>query len=382
MRSRMPAAAYLSHEWFARERELLFRKLWLFAGLKTMLGAHNAFVTRDVCGIPVVLQNFNGELRAFENICLHRGAKLQWESAGRRPLLCRYHGWGYDQTGAPANIPLEKELYRFPGAEREGMHLREFPLREVGNLVFINMSPNPLPFEQQFGQALIDSLEASSASFDGEVMTTTWAGRFNWKLAYENLRDANHPRFVHPQSLAKTVDFVPRVDEVLAAEANAELERPQTQAARRTLLQRFSSGGPDAPLDSIIPYGWRNMVTRWGSEDSYFNWLVYPNLHIASGDGGYSFTIEHHVPVAPDLTDLEIYWMTAKKRKPYAYSSTVLLALMHGSKLVVGEDVRVMESVQEGLHEAAPRARQGAFESANRLIERWYVDLMESGGEI
>ena len=103
MRSRMPAAAYLSHEWFARERELLFRKLWLFAGLKTMLGAHNSFVTREVCGVPVVLQNFNGELRAFENICLHRGAKLQWERAGRRPLLCRYHGWGYDQTGAPAH---------------------------------------------------------------------------------------------------------------------------------------------------------------------------------------------------------------------------------------------------------------------------------------
>ena len=382
MRSRMPAAAYLSHEWFARERELLFRRVWLFAGLKTMLGAHNAFITREVCGVPVVLQNFNGELRAFENICLHRGAKLQWEIAGRRPLLCRYHGWGYDQTGAPANIPLEKELYRFPQAEREGMRLREFPLRVVGNLVFINMSAEPLPFEAQFSTEFIASLESSSSAYDGEVMMTTWTGRFNWKLAYENLRDLNHPRFVHPQTLAKTVEFVPPVDAALVAEANIEPSKIEALGQRRALLKRFSWGGPDAPLDSIIAYPWRQMVERWGDQDAYFNWLAYPNLHIASADGGYAFTIEHHVPIAPDRTVIEIYWMTAKKRKPYASSSTVLLSLMHGSKAVLGEDVRIMESVQAGMHCEAPYASQGVYEAHNRLIERWYVDLVEHGGEI
>ena len=382
MRSRMPPSAYLSPEWFGRERDLLFRRLWLFAGLKTMLAGHNAFITRDICGVPVVLQNFNGELRAFENICLHRSAKLQTAPAGRRPLLCRYHGWGYDQSGAPSNIPLEARLYRFGEAERLCMRLRRFPLRVVGNLVFININQDPLPFEEQFDAAFIASLESSSSAYDSEVITTTWQTRFNWKLAYENLRDANHPRFVHSQSLAKSVDFVARVDDALAAEADADLDAEQSRAARRALLRRFSWGGPDAKLDKIIPYTWRDNVERWGNEDSYFNWLVYPNLHIASGDGGYSFTIEHHVPAGPDRTDLEIYWMTGRKRHPYAYSSTALLSLMHGSKRVVGEDVDVMEQVQAGLHAGAPNATQGVYEASNRLIERWYMDLMEHGGEI
>ncbi len=373
----MPPAAYRSQEWFARERGRLFRRVWQFAGLKTMLGEHNAFITREVCGVPVVIQNFDGELRAFENLCLHRGAKLQWERAGRRPLLCRYHGWGYDKAGAPANIPLHDELYRFSTAERAGMCLRSFALRTVGNLVFINMNAEPIPFEQQFDAGFIASLESSSNAYDGEVITTTWTGRFNWKLAYENLRDANHPRFVHAQTLARSVDFICNVDEALVIDADAE----PAPGAGRDLLRRFSWGGRDAPLRGVAPYAWRGMVERWGSDDAYYNWLAFPNLHIASGDGGHAFTIEHHVPLAPDRTAIEIYWMTAKKRRPYPYSSTVLLALMHGSKLVVGEDVRVMESVQAGLHDDAPQGNQGAFEASNRLIERWYMDLMENGGE-
>ncbi len=382
MRSRMPPSAYLSPEWFGRERDLLFRRLWLFAGLKTMLAGHNAFITRNICGIPVVLQNFNGELRAFENICLHRSAQLQWESVGRRPLLCRYHGWGYDANGAVSNIPLQEELYRFPEAEREAMRLRRFALRSVGNLVFINMDAQPLPFEEQFRAEFIESLESSSSAYDGEVITTTWKGHFNWKLAYENLRDANHPRFVHPQSLAKSVNFVAQVDDALVTEADIDPAPEQARAVRRALLQRFSWGGPDAALDRIIPYAWRDNVERWGNDDSYFNWLVYPNLHIASSDGGHSFIVEHHVPVNPERTDLEIYWMTATKRRLYPYSCTTLLSLMHESKVVLGEDVRIMEAVQAGLHDAAPRAIQGAYEAMNRLIERWYLDVMEHGGEI
>ena len=376
MRSRMSARHYLSDEVFARERVDIFRKLWLFGGLRTMLDAHNAFITREVAGVPVVIQNFNGELRAFENVCLHRSARLQWETVGRRPLLCRYHGWGYNVAGAPENIPLHDELYRFGSDERKSLQLRRFALMVAGNLVFINLDPDPMPFEEQFSPDFIASMSSSSNAYDGEVMSTTLHGRFNWKLAYENLRDANHPRFVHAQSLAKNVEFVARVDPMLDAESRGPAGA-QSQAERNAKLRRFSFGGPEASLGGSIGYTWRDHVLRWGSQDAYFNWLAYPNLHIASSDGGHSFTIEHHVPVAPDRTDIEIYWMTAKKHRRYAYSSAVLASLMHGSNLVVGEDIRVMEEVQSGLHPDAPPGTQGAYEGRNRLVERWYTTLVD-----
>ncbi len=368
---------YLSQEIFERERKKIFRKLWLFAGLKTLLSKHNAFIARKIAGIPVVIQNFHGELHAFENVCLHRSALIQAEPVGCRPLVCPYHAWRYNLQGQAENIPDCDALYQFNPQERQVLKLREFTLRAVGNILFVNLDPTPFAFEEQFSPEFIALLESSSNVYDTEVMVTTWSGKYNWKLAYENLRDANHPRFVHTKSLAKTVDFIPRVNLALAQESLLELQDKSPAALRRE-MRRFSFAGADAPIPEPQHFGWHQLVERWGNDNSYYNWLAFPNLHIASADGGFSFTLEHHIPVAPDHTDLEIYWFTARKKQPYAFSSQVLLAQMHGSKVVVGEDIEVMERVQAAMHEDAPLPNQGAYESMNRIVERWYTTLMEN----
>lgn len=376
MRSRMSPQHYLCTDIFEQEQQKIFKKLWLFAGLKTMLPRTNSFVTRKMSGIPVVIQRFEDGIRAFENICLHRSATLQTAAAGCRPLVCPYHAWSYKPDGSLLNIPACDKLYRLEESEKSRLRLRQFALREVGNLLFINLADDPLPLEEQFDSGFLKSLEESSAQYDTEVMVTTWHGKFNWKLAYENLRDANHPRFVHPQSLAKSVDFVPTVDEAAAAESLNELP-DSTREGLRAEMQRFSFGGADAPIPDMHRFAWHEMVNRFGDEDVYYNWLAFPNLHIASPNGGLSFTLEYHIPIAPDRTDIEIYWFSARKSRGYKYSSNVLLAQMHGSKLVVGEDVAVMESVQAALHPGAPVSTQGDYESMNRLVERWYVALLK-----
>lgn len=381
MRSRMHPRYYLSKEIFDIERKKIFRKVWLFAGLKTLLSKHNAFLTRKIAGIPVVIQNFDGELRAFENICLHRSSLIQNDAVGCRPLVCPYHAWRYNSQGAVEKIPDCEALYQFDPKERQNLKLRQFALRAVGNVLFINLDSNPFPFEEQFSSEFIALLEGSSNAYDSEVMVTTWHGKFNWKLAYENLRDANHPRFVHSKSLSKIIDFTPIVNTAQSKESQSELH-DKSSFALLNELRRFSFAGAEAPISNLQAFAWHQMVERWGNTDSYFNWLAFPNMHIASPNGGFSFTLEHHIPIAPDRTDLEIYWFTTRKKRPYAFSNQVLLAQMHGSKLVVGEDVDVMERVQAALHENAPLPTQGAYESLNRIVERWYAALMESDCEI
>jgi len=377
MRSRMHPRYYLSTEIFEQERLKIFRKVWLFAGLKTLLPKNNSFITRKIAGIPIVIQNFHGELRAFENVCLHRSALLQTEPVGCRPLVCAYHAWRYDAQGRVANIPDCDQLYQFGKCELKNLKLREFSLRAVGNILFINLDADPLPLEEQFSSAFLHLLANSSDAYDTEVMVTTWEGRYNWKLAYENLRDANHPRFVHPKTLAKTVNFSPAVDKNQAEESLSELVNTSSYSLRNE-MQRFSYGGADAPIPDLKHFGWHDMVERWRYQDVYYNWLAYPNLHIASANGGYSFTLEHHIPIAPDRTQLEIYWFTSRKKQSYASSSQILLAQMHGSKAKVGEDIEIMEQVQSALHIDAPLPTQGAYESMNRLVERWYTTLMNT----
>lgn len=388
MKSRMQPKYYLSPGIFEQEREKIFKKMWLFFGLKSLLLKNNNFIARKIAGIPVVIQNFQGTLRAFENVCLHRSALLQTGFTGCRPLVCPYHAWKYDASGQASNIPHCEKLYQFSDNEKNSLKLREFAVRTVGRLVFINLSDEPFPLEDQFSADFLSSLEDSSNAYDGEVMMTTWHCRFNWKLPYENLRDFNHVAYVHPRTLAPFVDLYAQVD----ATATQESLQPLANASAPTLRQeirRYSYGGtPEGALDQLRPHEWHSHIERWRSsrlsgtapetDDAYFNWLAFPNLHIASGDGGHTFTIEHHIPIAPDRTDVEIYYMSARKKQNYAASVQVLLAAMHAGRTILKEDYDILEQVQDALHLQAPLPTQGAYESTNRLIERWYTTLMEN----
>jgi phenylpropionate dioxygenase-like ring-hydroxylating dioxygenase large terminal subunit len=378
MRSRMRPEHYLSEGVFAREQELLFRRLWVFFGFKTQLARHNDYLARSIAGVPVVVQNFSGELKAFENVCLHRQAQIQTGMSGRRPLVCRYHGWGYDAAGRPENIPFHDDIYRFGAEERAALCLRQFALKAVGNAVFVNLAADPLPMAHQFSAPFMDSLRSCSESWDSEIIFGRMPGRYNWKLAFENLRDGNHPRFVHPATLAKHVTFQAPVDEAALAATEAMASGAATQRERREQLRGFSFGVPDAPLGARPAYDWHASVERWPEgKDYYYNWLAYPNLHIASPDGGYSFTIEQHVPVAPGQSELLVWWVLAKKTDRYPASAAVLHSMMLGGRPVLEEDIRVMELVQSGLHANAPVGSQGAYEYLNRSVEQWYTDLMD-----
>lgn len=378
MQSQMPAEAYIDETWFARERELLMQPLWQFVAPRMLLGKHNAFVRRSICGIDVVVQNFNGELRAFDNLCLHRQNPIQQQPQGVRPLVCGYHGWGYGSEGAVENIPFHDEAYRLPHAQRECLQLKRFALACIGHLVFVNVSDQPMPLEQQFSLSALDMLRAASEQFDDEVLVATFECNFNWKLAYENLRDSLHPRYVHSKTLFQQVKFATRMDEAAISEARrfhacGSISVEEHQAA----LRGFSSGGLNEPLVSLPHYAWHDNVERFGSDDWYLNWLLYPNLHIASGSGGYSFIIEHHQPVSASRTDLTVYYVTARKKKRYATSAAVLLAHLEGAEKVLREDIDIMEKVQSALRPGGPRATLGDFEHANMTVERWYMDLME-----
>lgn len=395
MKSRMHPKYYLSDEIFNLEKEKIFKKMWLFAGLKSFLSKNNSFITRKIAGIPIVIQNFNGEIRAFENVCLHRSALLQTKFTGCRPLVCPYHAWKYDASGQVTNIPNCEKLYLFSDDEKNSLKLHQFSIRVIGGLVFINLSDNPFPIEEQFEPDLLACLEDSSNAFDTEVMMTTWRCHFNWKLPYENLRDFNHVAYVHPRTLAPYVSLNDPVDLEairLSTEPMHDVSAPamRSEIRKHNLFQeihRHPTGNKTTYESAHKTPAWQTHIERWkasrlassklGTDDAYFNWLIFPNLHIACSDGGYSFTIEHHIPISPSRTDVEIYYLTARKKKNYAASTQVLLTAMHAGRTILKEDYDVLEQVQEALHLQAPLPMQGAYESINRMIERWYTTLME-----
>src|SRR5215510_8805730 len=122
------------------ERDRLFRARPVFMGLSTRLSKPGDYIAEDVAGMPVLMtRGSDGAVRAFANICRHRGAPLAQGCGNTRAFVCPYHGWTYDLAGKLlgttdkigfAGIDLASHgLVRLPSAERHGlMFVRPKPM--------------------------------------------------------------------------------------------------------------------------------------------------------------------------------------------------------------------------------------------------------------
>lgn len=357
---------YLSAEVLALERERLFGRLWIFAALRQLLEKPDSFATRTIGGVPVVLQNCGGVIKAFENQCLHRQMPLQWEDYGRRPLVCRYHGWSYDADGAVRHIPGRDSLYRFPESEVAAMRLRQIAVACVGNLIFVNLAENPIPIGEQFSEPLLARLEAASNAFDGEVMHTRVSAKYNWKLSFENVMDGNHVRYLH------TGTFLPHMPPQFHGPGE---EDPGACIAQETESQRHELRDVSFEFKvrfKVTDQSWHRRIARFGQDDAYYNFFLYPNVNFISV-AGRIFLIQQFDPVSPALTEIGLSLMTATKVKRIPASAALLWAHFCAEKEVLDEDIRALEELQSRLYENGRRASHGAYEShlmKNRAVYR------------
>jgi phenylpropionate dioxygenase-like ring-hydroxylating dioxygenase large terminal subunit len=123
----------------ALERQKLFRETPLVVCLSADLAEPGSFRTFDETGVPIfVVRDVKGQVRAYLNICVHRGARLVRTPQGKaKAFTCWFHGWTYDTAGTLRGAP-EKE--RFGECVRD-RHLIEVPAGERCGLVFVQATP-------------------------------------------------------------------------------------------------------------------------------------------------------------------------------------------------------------------------------------------------
>lgn len=361
----LPQSAYIDKDIFASEQKNIFRKLWIFAGLRNLLTEADSFLTRTIGDTPVVIQNFDGVLKAFRNQCAHRQAPLQIGEYGKRRLICRYHGWIFNDSGHVHSIPGEHRLYHYSEKEKSQLCLDEFPIRCIGNFVFINLDKNPIPIENQFSNELINSLKEISNHFGSQAIHTSIPSKYNWKLNFENVLDYNHVPFVHPRS------FRPLMQKDAVSETKVPSDMPHVEDAE---LHELSFAGK-MPL-KIQPWPWHELVDRYGDSDTYYNFFLYPNINFISV-GGYVFLIQQFDPIAPDRTDVRFTLVAAKASRHIGAMPAILWGHLKGEKLVLDEDKIILEELQRNLHHDGPVAQHGKYEAQLRRVALVYQKLME-----
>jgi phenylpropionate dioxygenase-like ring-hydroxylating dioxygenase large terminal subunit len=200
MHTLIPAHCFTSDEIFSREKSVFGQGVWQLVGTTVELHDHHDFVRRDIGGIPVVVQNFNGRLRAFHNVCSHRFAPIQTDPCGNRKLTCAYHGWTYDEHGVPLGVPHNEKWYGLDRAQKECLALRQFQLEQCGKFVFVKIERGG-PTLREFLGEWFEFFERMSNSFGSSLFKTEIDTKCNWKLLVENGFDDTHVEFVHPETI-------------------------------------------------------------------------------------------------------------------------------------------------------------------------------------
>ena len=195
----LPNAAFVSDDFFALERRTLFARSWVFAGRAGDLAAAGDLRPVEVAGRAVLLvRGRDGAIRAFHNVCPHRGARLVGEPAnGRAMMTCPYHAWTFALDGTLKSRP---HFHRPDCHDQEGdANVALFPVRTATwhDWVFVNLDGKAEPFE--------DFIAPVAAWFDGFDLSAVrcashraWEFDCNWKLAVENYCDFYHIFVVHP----------------------------------------------------------------------------------------------------------------------------------------------------------------------------------------
>jgi nitrite reductase/ring-hydroxylating ferredoxin subunit len=193
-------ATYFDPGTYAQEHRRLFREMPLVACLSSDLPEPGSCRLFDDTGIPIlVLRGTDGAVRAFLNICPHRGARLVREDAPNAiHMTCRFHGWTFDTEGRAVGVPQES---LFCGRIDAQKHLAPCPAEERHGLVFVKAAPNgTMDLDAHlgtFGAELewLDLAEASRAK-EGELRNAS-----NWKYALDTYFESYHLPVLHRDSL-------------------------------------------------------------------------------------------------------------------------------------------------------------------------------------
>jgi Rieske 2Fe-2S family protein len=287
----LPSSWYRAERVFALEKERIFCREWLCAGREEELPSPGDFRVLDILGESILLvRNRSGQLRAFYNVCRHRGTRLCRDPAASPPahaalpgglsggrITCPYHQWTYDLDGRLVGAPHMSAAADF---DRGQFSLYPVGVDTWGGFVFLNLTPAAAaPLAQQ-----LEAIPTRCARYPLSELRVGHSIRYeveaNWKVLCENYNECYHCAGVHPELCA----LVPAFREQGGANLDWARGIPHREGAY-TFTRSGTTGRRAFP-----PLNADEQVRHKGE-------LVYPNLFLSLAcDHVAAFTLQPRSP--------------------------------------------------------------------------------------
>lgn len=346
----LPVGRYTDEELYGLERDVLFRRTWVYAAHESELPEPGSFLVFDRTGSPIlIVRGHDGVVRAFYNTCRHRNAPVARGSCGTaRRLVCTFHSWSYDLEGALVAVPDE---FQFTGLDRSERGLVPVRCETWLGFVFVNEDLAAMPLLDFLGPVAREI----TPEYDGQPLRIVHRRRVtlpcNWKVAVEAFLEVYHLRTVHPKTLAPYLDG--------KASAVALFPHGHSRMVTRALVtdDGAKAGHEGLPvMPTVSP-----LIQRTST-----SYLIFPNVVTPLGHAGFPFLLAW--PTGPDTTDYEwIYfaldWGEGDPPEAWARRMAVFDSIMD-------EDIDNLEPIQRSL--SSPGARGIPLSWPERRI--WHFD--------
>lgn len=193
---------YYTREFMEREWEHLWTKVWLIAGMVNQLPNPGDYFTYEIGRESIICSRAaDGRIRAFYNVCQHRGNRLVSAEVGALnggDFQCAYHGWRFGADGRLNWVYCEED---FPqGSPCGKRNLAEIPCDTWGGFVWINMDESCSSLEEYL-KPIAGQLDCYRMERMKRTHWVTLEGDFNWKCVQDNFNESYHLPYVHPQTL-------------------------------------------------------------------------------------------------------------------------------------------------------------------------------------
>ncbi len=198
----LPVEAYTSREWFDREQERIFSRTWACAGLAEDVTEPGRYVSvqAGLNNIFIVMGR-DRRLRAFHNICRHRGTQLlRAVGQTQRAIVCPYHDWTYDLEGRLVSVPDRER--QFPGVDLDCVSLKKASVDLWRGMLWVHPDENAGSIMDWFGE-----VEPHLGPHEVDELPEYAKGRTehtiaaNWKIVVENYIDGYHLAHLHSGTL-------------------------------------------------------------------------------------------------------------------------------------------------------------------------------------
>lgn len=293
-----PVTRYTDPAQLDREMQTLFRNFPIIVAHSSEIAEPGDFLTNEDFGVPMlVTRNNDGEVKAFYNVCRHRGAQVESKPCGKaRTFSCPYHAWTYDLNGKLRGLP---QAAAFGEIDKSKLGLVELPAFERFGMIWVVPSPQETAID-------IDAWLAPMAEqLDGldlgkHVVYRKWRldRNMSWRLALEGFQESYHFCYAHKDTACSGYLDNQSVHLDFGAHVRHAVPLPSVETLRDTPDEDWAYRPYFMTQNYLFPANFAQVMTDH----------VYIHTIIPTGNGTCVFQCMMLIPEAPQTEKAERYW--------------------------------------------------------------------------